>query len=101
MTHEPGRFINRDITAGEITEAGVDALIEKRHKQRVAEEGERPAEQMWAESVRRHSAARDERKRVALGEYHREHAERLRSSLSALIEHHEEQAEKYLPKGAT
>jgi len=42
-----------DIAKGEIVEAEIDAFINRRDKQRRKEE-ERPAEEIYADSVRRH-----------------------------------------------
>jgi len=47
-----------DIARGEIVEADLDRLITKRHDRRVADEGERPAEEMWRESERRYQQRR-------------------------------------------
>jgi hypothetical protein len=55
---EPGKNIGRDLRTAEKLEADLDALIERRHNQRVATEGERPAEEAWLESERLHIAAR-------------------------------------------
>jgi hypothetical protein len=41
-----------DITRGEQVEAELDALIRRRHDQRVQSEGERAREALWQESVR-------------------------------------------------
>jgi hypothetical protein len=42
------RGIGRNIAAGENVEHELTRLIEKRHDQRAASEGERPAEELWA-----------------------------------------------------
>ena len=47
-----------DISHGEHVEKELDLLITRRHEKRRAEEGERRAEEMWAESERRHDALR-------------------------------------------
>jgi hypothetical protein len=99
---QPGRAIGRDIGRGEAVEAEMDAFISKRHDRRVAEEGERQAEEAWRASVR---AYEEKRQRMARLEWHAFHcgqAERHRATLLALIEHHEEQAAKLVevkPKG--
>jgi hypothetical protein len=87
--------VGRDIAKGEQVEYELTAMIERRHDKRVVEEGERPAEEMWVESERRHDALRREANRTARVEYHRGQAVRLRAVLEALIAEHEEQAEKY------
>jgi hypothetical protein len=58
VAHEPGRFISRDITHSEQIEKELDTFISKRHDQRVAAEGGRPAEAAWRESERRVAARR-------------------------------------------
>jgi hypothetical protein len=99
---QPGRAIGRDIGRGEAVEPEMDAFISKRHDRRVAEEGERQAEEPWRASVR---ACEEKRQRMARLEWHAFHcgqAERHRATLQALIEHHEEQAAKLVevkPKG--
>ena len=47
-----------DITRGEHVEKELDLLITRRDEERRAEEGDRRAEEMWAESQRRHDAHR-------------------------------------------
>jgi hypothetical protein len=54
-----------DIAKGEATEKDLDLFITRRHDQRVKDEGERQAEEAWAESERRHFAKRRERNRIA------------------------------------
>jgi hypothetical protein len=51
-------------------------------------------------SVRRYRSRWREENRAARCEYHQGQAERHRAVLEELIADHEEQAEKYLPKGA-
>jgi hypothetical protein len=88
-----GKALNRDISSGEIVDADLSRLIERRHEQRVAEEGEREAEEAWQESVRKHNAARDAELRAAWCEYHQEQGRRHRAVLEALVAHHEQRAE--------
>jgi hypothetical protein len=85
-------MIGRDISRGEAVEHELTAFLGKRHEARVAVEGERPAEEMWMESERRHAARRREDNRQAWAEYHRDQAARHRAVLEALASHHEEQA---------
>jgi hypothetical protein len=54
-----------DIAKSEATEKDLDLFITRRHDQRVKDEGERRAEEAWAESERRHFAKRRERNRIA------------------------------------
>lgn len=88
-----------DVMRGEIVEAELDRLIEKRAS-RKPDPGEQ--EELWKESVRTYTAQRHEEMR-AWCSHHQGQAERLRATLEALIASHEEQAERYRdqPKGAT
>ena len=69
----------------------------------MSNEGERQAEEMWQESVKRYE---EERRHVARLEWHAFHcgqAARHRATLQALVKHHEEQAAELMedqPKGA-
>jgi hypothetical protein len=60
-----------DIARGEATEKELDALIRRRHDQRVVEEDERAAEELWAESERKYAARRWEQNRIAWCGYYR------------------------------
>jgi hypothetical protein len=87
-----------DITRGEMVEAELDRLIEKR----AALEDPEAKEALWVRSVERYTARRHEEIRAAWCEHHQGQAARLRATLEALIARHEEQAERYRdqPKGA-
>jgi hypothetical protein len=74
-----GRFIGRDISKGEHVETDLNNLIERRHQQLVAMEGERREEEDWQKTERAHAAARAEQMRTAWCEYHQEQAERHRA----------------------
>ena len=84
-----------DIAKGEKVEADLTHLIERRHDQRVVEEGHRPSEEMYEESTRRYQEQMRVRARYEWHAFHCGQAERHRRTLQELIEHHEEQAEKY------
>jgi hypothetical protein len=60
-----------DIARGEATEKELDAMIRRRHDQRVASEGERAEEELWQESVNRYNARRREENRIAWCAYYR------------------------------
>jgi hypothetical protein len=75
-------------------EAELDRLITKRHERRVSEEGERAAEELWRDSVRRYNARQDAENREAWAEYHASQAERLRRTMEPLIAFHEARAQK-------
>jgi hypothetical protein len=88
-----------DTARSEAVDAELDRLISKRASQdRRPDEDEQ--EELWKASVRAYTARRREEMRSAWASYHAGQAARHRATLQALIEHHEEQAEKYLPKGA-
>jgi hypothetical protein len=58
-----------DIAKGEATEKELDAMISRRHDQRVQTEGERAAEELWAESARRYHERQEAAHRAAWHEY--------------------------------
>ena len=60
-----------DIAKGEATEKELDALIRRRHDQRVLSEGELLEEELWQESVDRYNARRREENRIAWCRYYR------------------------------
>ena len=60
-----------DISRSEQVETDLDRLIEKRHEKRVQSEGERAAEELWQESVRRYHARQEADHRAAWCDYER------------------------------
>lgn len=68
-----------DIARGEATEKELDSLIRRRHDHRVAEEGERPLLEAWAESERRRE---DQRRREWARDWRDYHIQRRRSNLT-------------------
>ena len=63
MIDEPiGEPLSRNLGSptapGEAVEAELDRLITRRHDTRVSSEGERQAEEMWQESVKRYEEKR-------------------------------------------
>jgi hypothetical protein len=94
---EPGEV---DVSRSEWVEHELNRLIERRHDQRTAQERHKPSEELWQASVERYNAERDRQLRSEWAEYHRGQAARLRAALGFLIREHEQNAEKYLPKGA-
>jgi len=84
----------------EMVEKQLDALIERRSHKGGVDPDER--EELWKASVRRYHARREEELRAAWCEHHQGQAARLRTTLEALIDDHEQQAERYRdqPKGA-
>ena len=81
-----------EIAKGEKVEADLTHLIERRHDQRVVEEGHRPSEEMYEESTRRYQEQMRVRARYEWHLHHTAQAERLRRTLEGLIARHETQA---------
>jgi hypothetical protein len=82
------RNLGSPTAPGEAVESELDRLIERRSRQRDADE----ESALWQESVKRYE---EERLKVARLEWHAFHcgqAERHRATLQALIEHHESEA---------
>jgi hypothetical protein len=86
-----------DVAHGEMVEKQLDALIQSRARKGDVDPDE--AEEIWKESVRRYNARRREEMRAAWCDHHQGQAARHRATLNALIEHHKNEAAKYLPKG--
>jgi hypothetical protein len=82
---EPGGGIGRDDGRGEAVETDLDRLITRRHDRRVIDEGERPAEEAWRESERRHEEQRRVRARYEWHLHHTEQTDRLRRTLEILM----------------
>jgi hypothetical protein len=95
-----GALLAGDRAEGEKAERDLDVLIAKREKARRSDDAEQAREELWAESVRTYSAARDAELRGEWHEYHTKQAARHRATLASLATHHDEQAQRYLPKGA-
>jgi hypothetical protein len=94
--------ISEGFAKGETGEATLDSFISKRHDQRVKAEGERQAEEMWAESVRRYNAQQRERHRAEWYAYHAAQAERVERTAAQIAADHRAQAQKLLePNGET
>jgi hypothetical protein len=83
-----------DVMRGEIVEAELDRLIERRS---VKEPDPDEREELWKESVRAYMARRSEEMRAAWREYHQGQAARHRGVLEALIARHEAAAERLAP----
>jgi hypothetical protein len=84
-----------DIRQGELAESHLDALIARRHDQRVLTDGERAREALWAQSVRTHEEKSGRRLLWEWWRYHSGQAARHRRTLSSLIDHHEAEARRY------
>jgi hypothetical protein len=61
--------LDSSVERGERVEAELSRLIEKRHDQRRQSEGERRAEDLWQESVRRYHTSQEQDHRLAWCEY--------------------------------
>ncbi len=90
-----------DPIAIERAEKSLDEFINSRSK---AKDKANELEAMYAETTRRHHEKRREEHRLAWYCYHLDTAERLRRTMTALVEKHEAAAAsllKELPKGET
>jgi hypothetical protein len=81
-----------DLASGEKIEKEIDAMIERRSRQRDPEE----ASEIWKESERRHEEQRRLQARYEWHLYHTAQNERVRRTLEALASHHAEQAAKLM-----
>jgi hypothetical protein len=88
-----------DLLQGERAEAELSRMIERRSRKGEADLDE--SEEGYMESVRRFNEKRRQMARLEWHAFHCGQAERHSATLQALIQHHEEQAEKYReqPKG--
>jgi hypothetical protein len=87
--------IGRDISHGAEVEKQLGVLITRRHDRRVENEGDRAEKEAWQETEILHGQQRREANRLAWASYHRQQAERHRATLTDLLQHHQDQAEKY------
>ncbi len=90
-----------DLETTTTASAHIDVLIERRATQR---ENANEREAMWKEGVRRHRERIRQENRTRWYAYHLDQAERLRRTMTALVERHEVAAAALLedqPKGAS
>ena len=88
-----------DIVRGEMVEKELDAMIERRSRQKDPQEDS----DLWQVSAKAYEEKRRQMARLEWHLHHTAQAERLRRTLEALASHHEEQAAKLMdvrPKGA-
>ena len=88
-----------DIARGEMVEKELDAMIERRSRQKDPQEDS----DLWQESAKAYEEKRRQMARLEWHLHHTAQAERLRRTLEVLASHHEEQAAKLMdvrPKGA-
>jgi hypothetical protein len=79
-----------DIVRGEMVEKELDAIIERRSRQKDPQEDS----DLWQESAKAYEEKRRQMARLEWHLHHTAQAERLRRTLEALASHHEEQAAK-------
>lgn len=79
-----------DIARGEMVEKELDAMIERRSRQKDPQEDS----DLWHESAKAYEEKRRQMARLEWQLHHTAQAERLRRTLGALAAHHEEQAAK-------
>jgi hypothetical protein len=78
----------------EMVEGGIDAFIAKRDEQRRKEEG-RPAEELYADSCRRHQERQQLQRWWEALRYHERMVRAHTATLEALIANHRKEAERY------
>ena len=83
------------VARSEATEKELDSLIRRRDTQRRETEGHRPSEELWAESVRRHHAQRQEALAWEWLRYHVARQRAHRKTFALLDAHHESEIQKY------
>ena len=88
-----------DIAQGEKVEAELDHMIRRRDERRRTDEGERPAEEAWAESCRVYEAKRQAELVFAWVSYHEEAAERALANGEAIAARHRAKIEELLGPG--
>ena len=88
-----------DIAQGETAESHLDALITKRHDQRIKDEGERTEHELWQESVERYNAKRQAELTFQWISYHEAAAERALANGEAIAARHRAQIEALLGPG--
>ena len=93
-----GAALSRDISRGELVDADLDRLIERRHEKRVLDEGERAEEEVWREAERREEAKRQQEWKLG----RLANCEHLADVFQKLADEHRLEADKLRtqPKGA-
>lgn len=77
-----------------MVESELDRLITKRHDQRVKDDGERPAEELYMESVRRHEELERRERLWQLLRFHQGMARSHTANLEALVNRHRLEVER-------
>ena len=83
------------VAHSEASEKELDSLIRRRDTQRRETEGHRLSEELWAESVRRHHAQRQEALAWQWLRYHVARQRAHRHTFALLDAHHSAEIEKY------
>ena len=83
------------VARGEAVEGELVRLIERRHDQRVTEEGERPAEAAYVESARRFHVERQEALAWQWRSWHIERRRANKATFAVLDAHHRAEIERY------
>ena len=87
-----------DIVRGEMVEKELNAMIERRSRQKDPQEDSG----LWQDSAKAYEEKRRQMARLEWHLHHTAQAERLRRTLEKLVSHHEQQAAKLMdvrPKG--
>jgi hypothetical protein len=84
-----------DVARGELVEKELDAMIERRSRQKDPDE----ESELWRESVRAYEEKRRQVARLEWRAFHCGQAERHRRTLEELINYHEMQAQSLLTEG--
>ena len=84
-----------DIAKGEATEQDLDLFIERRHDQRVAAEGERAEEELWAVSAAKYAARRQRELAQQWLAYHIARRRTHRHTFALLDAHHAQEIARY------
>jgi hypothetical protein len=83
------------VAKGEQVEGELDSFIAKRDKQRRREEGDRPAHEIYADSVRLYHDKRELQRAWEWLRYHEAQIRRLSDTLEAIISRHRKEAARY------
>ncbi len=84
-----------DAAKTNIVEAELDSFVARRDQQRRRDEGERPAEEIWAESIRRHHARQQRELAWEWLRYHVARQRAHRKTFALLDAHHEAEIQRY------
>ena len=83
------RFGDVDVAKVNAVEGELDSFVARRDRERRRDEGERPAEEIWAQSVRTYNGQLRRQKLINKYLYESTHIERLKYAVGDLISRHE------------